>query len=276
MRKFSACVAVAAAAAVMGPSALAAKMTKVGSHHMKIVRHTVRPGMKAHIDALLPGATSTCPPGQMGGSYCVGAPDPDAVFETISINGIASEPVTTNSGDTLLVAFVQSSGPKTGGQSSTVSGGGLTWHRAAAENQAGGDSEVWFAFLSGRLTRQTITATAATKGFDENLTLVSFQNASGIGATGSFSSASGAPTGTITTTQANSWVWASGNDFGGAALRRPGAGQTALVQALDLTSKKTYWTQTTNSPTANAGTPVTINDTSPTGDPFNLVLVEIL
>jgi hypothetical protein len=113
-------------------------------------------------------------------------------------------------------------------------------------------------------------------GFDENLTLVSFQNAGGIGATGKFFSANGAPTGTITTTQANSWVWASGNDVGGAALRRAGPGQTAAVQALDLTSRKTFWTQTTNQPTANVGTPVTINDTAPTTDPFNLVLVEIL
>jgi len=286
MRKFGAFLAVAVAAAVIGPSALAATKTQAVTHHVEFVKHMVRHDghtLTANVvqehPALASLATSTCPPGQTGGSYCVGPPVPDTLYETISINGTASIPVTTHADDTLLVAFVQSDGPKTGGQSSTVSGGGLTWHKAAAENKGLGDSEVWYALLpafSTAAARETITATAAIRPFDENLTIVSFENASGIGATGGFFSAKGAPSGTITTTQANSWVWASGNDWGGAAIRRAGPGQTAVVQALDLTARKTFWTQTTNSPTTNAGTAVTINDTAPTADPFNLVLAEVL
>lgn len=43
-----------------------------------------------------------------------------------------------------------------------------------------------------------------------------------------------------------------------------------------MTDRKAFWLQTTNNPTANAGTKVTINDTAPTTDPFNLALVEVL
>jgi hypothetical protein len=201
---------------------------------------------------------------------------PDTLFETISTNGTASEPVTTNSKDTLLVAFVQADGPKAGGQSVTVSGGGLIWTKDASQNQGLGDAEVWSATLSHALSKQTITATAATKGFDVNLAIVSFQNASGIGARTTAFSSRGAPNATITTTQPNSWVWASANDWGGDAKRTVPSGQTAVIQVLDLTDRKAFWVQTTNNPTANAGTKVTINDTAPMTDPFNLALVEVL
>jgi hypothetical protein len=37
----------------------------------------------------------------------------------------------------------------------------------------------------------------------------------------------------------------------------------------------TYWVQRQNAATPAAGTSVTINDTAPTGDRYNLVVVEI-
>ena len=37
-----------------------------------------------------------------------------------------------------------------------------------------------------------------------------------------------------------------------------------------------YWVQTQNSPTLYSGTKVTINDTAPTGDRYNLSVVEVL
>jgi hypothetical protein len=201
---------------------------------------------------------------------------PDTLFETISTNGTASEPITTSSRDTLLVALVQADGPKSGGQTVTVSGGGLTWTRDAAQNKGLGDAEVWSATLSRPLSRQTITATAGSRGYDVNLAVVSFQNASGIGATTTAFSSRGAPGATLTTTQPNSWVWASANDWGGDSRRTAPFGQTAVIQALDLTDRKAFWVQTTNNPTATASTHVTINDTAPTTDPFNLALVEVL
>jgi hypothetical protein len=309
MRKFGAFSAVAAAAVVMAPAALAATVHQtvnshhLNNHHFLVVRQLPRTSMKAQTtlsgaqeamqpqlafaapsppvpsSAPLPTPSSgspTCPPGQTSGPYCVGPPVPDTLFETISTNGTASEPVTTNSRDTLLVALVQADGPKSGGQSVTVSGGGLTWTRDASQNKGLGDAEVWSATLSRPLSRQTITATAGSRGFDVNLAVVSFQNASGIGATSTAFSSRGAPSATITTTQPNSWVWASANDWGGDSRRTVPSGQTAVIQALDLTDRKAFWVQTTNNPTTNAGTRVTINDTAPTNDPFNLALVEIL
>ena len=298
MTKIGAFLAVAATAVVTGPAALAAtRHATVNSHHLDnhhflMVRQLPRASMKAKTTLSpaqqamrrqlasplppTPSTSSTCPPGQTTGAYCVGPPVPDTLFETIATNGTASEPVTANGKDTLLVAFVQADGPKTGGQSVTVSGGGLTWTRDASQNKGLGDAEVWSATLSHTLSRQTITAIAATKGFDVNLAVVSFQNASGIGATTTSSSSKGAPSATIMTTQPNSWVWASANDWGGDAPHTVPSGQTVVIQALDLTDKKAFWVQTTNNPTANAGTKVTISDTAPTTDPFNLALVEVL
>lgn len=271
MRKHGACVAVVAAAILIGPTALAAANTHHGKHHVIkhrviIVRHVIHHAA-AHFAACTPGSTIA--------NYCT-PPVVDTLYETFSSSTTASIPVSTSVANELLVAFVQSNGPKSGGQSSTVSGGGLTWTRVAAENQALGDAEVWYAIAPSKISRQTITATASNKGYDENMTVVTFKNATGIGAHGTFYSKSGKPSGTITTTQPYSWVWASGNDPGGASLRGVPSGQNAWVQVLDFTAKSTFWTQSTTNATTNMGTPVTINDTSPTTDPYNLVLVEVL
>jgi hypothetical protein len=151
---------------------------------------------------------------------------------------------------------------------------GLHWTKVASENQAGGDAEVWYAFTAPTIKMDKVTVTS--NGADVNLTVATFENAPGIGASGTFYSASGAPTGTITTTEPNSWVWASGTDPGGDAARKAGSGQNIWVQTLDLTAKKAFWVQSTTNPTTNAKTKVTINDTAPTSDPYDLVLVEIL
>ena len=51
------------------------------------------------------------------------------------------------------------------------------------------------------------------------------------------------------------------------------AGQVLVTQQTDSTD--TFWVQRTNNVTLPAGTTVTIKDTAPTADPYNLVLVEI-
>ena len=264
-RKYGASFAAAAAVALIGPGALAAAQTHHSRHHVVVLRHLIH-HIKAHF--------ATCPRGSTSPSYCT-PPAVDSLFETFSSSSSASIPVSTSIANELLVAFVQSNGPKTGGQSSTVSGGGLTWKKAASQNKALGDAEVWYALAPSKISKQTITATASIKGYDENMTIVTFKNASGIGASGTFFSTSGVPTGTIKTTHPQSWVWASANDAGAAALRKVPSGQNAWVQVLDFSAKSTFWTQSTINPTPNAGTSVTINDTAPTSDPFNLVLVEI-
>jgi hypothetical protein len=199
-----------------------------------------------------------------------------------SCNGLGGTSVTntdldTSGPDDLVVAYVSADGPTSGGQSVTVSGSGLTWTRVAAEHGALGDAEVWVANAGTKKT-VNVTAKASKKGYNLVLEDVSYKNATGIGASGTFYSTystSGAPTGTVKTTQGNSWVWAVGFDWLHAAKRTVGSGQTLFSQNLDK-ANNTYWVQSTTSPTPAAGTSVTINDTAPTTDPYDLVLVEIL
>jgi hypothetical protein len=95
------------------------------------------------------------------------------------------------------------------------------------------------------------------------------------GATGGGAAATGAPTASLTTTRAGSWVWAVGNDWDNAIARTVGAGQTKVDEYLAPVGD-TLWVQRQTSPTPLTGTTVTINDTTPTADRWNLALIEIL
>jgi len=70
---------------------------------------------------------------------------------------------------------------------------------------------------------------------------------------------------------------AAGNDGAHATARKAGAGQT--LDNEDLNTQSTFWVQSRTKAdpnAANGAASVTINDTAPTADPFNLVVVEIL
>ena len=96
-----------------------------------------------------------------------------------------------------------------------------------------------------------------------------------VGAIASANANSGAPTATLTTTRNNSWVFGVGNDYDNPIARTVGANQTLVHQYLTPTGD-TYWVQRQNSATPVSGTSVTINDTAPTTDRYNLSLCEIL
>jgi hypothetical protein len=101
-------------------------------------------------------------------------------------------------------------------------------------------------------------------------------NGSGaIGATKMANSSSGAPTANLVTTRANSWIFGVGNDYDNAIGRTTGAGQSLVHQYL-TTAGDTYWVQMQNNPTPASGTTVTINDTAPTTDRYNLSICEVL
>ena len=106
------------------------------------------------------------------------------------------------------------------------------------------------------------------------LNVVAFSNASGIGAVGGGNAFGGAPTAALTTTQANSWVFGVGFDWSQGLARKLGSGQTMVDQVLQPGG--TFWTQSQTAATAKSGTRVTINDTAPTTDYWNLAIVEIL
>jgi hypothetical protein len=102
-------------------------------------------------------------------------------------------------------------------------------------------------------------------------------NGSGaIGATNSANSNSGAPTATLTTTQNNSWIFGVGTDWDNPIARSVGPVQTMIHQDVSTSNGDTYWVQMQTSPTPLSGTSVTINDTAPTSDRYDLSIVEVL
>jgi uncharacterized protein (TIGR03437 family) len=96
-----------------------------------------------------------------------------------------------------------------------------------------------------------------------------------IGATGSGTGSAGAPKASLLTTRNNSWVVGVGDDPKSATSRTPLSGQTLVHQYLDPAGN-TYWVQMLSSATPLSGNSVTIGDSAPTTDPYNLAIAEIL
>ncbi|GAA4138244.1 galactose oxidase-like domain-containing protein [Leifsonia shinshuensis] len=189
---------------------------------------------------------------------------------TVAVGGL-----TTTGTNELLLAFISSDGGNAA-QIGSVSGGGLTWTLRQRANIQAGTAEVWQAVAPTPLSNVTVTATQKSGSWQSSLTVAGFLGAdSGAGAVTAANGSSGAPSATLTTTRAGSWVWGVGTDWTAARARTVGAGQTLVDQYLSP-SGDTYWLQRTNAPTAAAGTAVTINDTAPTTDLWDLALVEIL
>ena len=202
---------------------------------------------------------------------------------TAASTTVTSPSFSTSTGNELLLAFITTdylTGTNT--TVTNVTGGGLTWVMVVRSNGQSGDSEIWRAFATLPITGATVTATLS-QSVISSITVRSFQgvnttgtNGSGaIGATASKGALASAPSASLTTTQNASWVFAVGNDFDNAIPHTPGTGQSVVHQ--DLTSTgDTFWVQMQNGPTYTSGTPVTINDTAPTTDRWNLALVEVL
>jgi hypothetical protein len=204
---------------------------------------------------------------------------PITVDKTIFTDGsgtMTSPSLTTSGANDLLVAFVSSDGPAGAGQQAfTVTGAGLTWTLAKRSNAQPGDSEIWWARVSGTLNAQTVTAAPVAAGFHGSLTVVAFAKAAGIGGSAASSAASGAPDLAIPNTGAGSWVYAVGNDWDNAIARTPVSGQVLVHQRVDTSTGDTFWVQTTAAPNASAGT-VDIHDSAPTADLWNYAGIEIL
>ena len=194
---------------------------------------------------------------------------------------IATSAFSTTASNELLLAFVATDAISGTTTVSSIAGGSLTWQLVVRTNAQKGTSEVWRAFAAAPLSGITVTATLS-QSVSSSITVVSFKgvdtsgtNGSGaIGATKSASANPGAPTATLTTTRAGSWVFGVGNDWDNAIARTLGGNQTMVHQFLSSVGD-TYWVQRTTSPTPTSGTSVTINDTAPTGDRYNLSLVEV-
>ena len=73
-----------------------------------------------------------------------------------------------------------------------------------------------------------------------------------------------------------SLVFAAGNDWDRAAARKLPVGWVILDQWLSNGTGDTYWSQYMNHPTGKAGTRVSVRDTGPTNDQWNLAAVELV
>ncbi|HEV8279914.1 MAG TPA: hypothetical protein VGQ26_30075, partial [Streptosporangiaceae bacterium] len=191
---------------------------------------------------------------------------------------ITSPAFSTKQANELLEAFIATDGPGRGSSQtiSSVTGGGLTWTLRSRANSRPGTAEIWQAVAPAALSNVIVTATLSSGSYVGAITVVSFTgaNTSVNGATTSAGAASGAPTAPLTTTRANSWVFAVGNDYDNAIARTVGASQTLIDQYLASVGD-TYWVQRQNTTTSNSGTSVTMNDTAPASDQWNLALIEI-
>src|SRR5262245_46270700 len=195
---------------------------------------------------------------------------------------VTSPIFSTRGGNELLLALVATdflSGPNT--TVTGVSGAGLEWTLVGRTNVQPGPVEIWRAFAPAQLTGVQVTATLSQAVWSSmhvvsvsNVDTTGVNGAGAIGATASANAAAGAPSATLVTTRANSWVLGVGSDFDNAVARTPGPNQTLMHQLLSP-SGDAYWMQRTTTSIAAAGTSVTIDDTSPSGDRYNLFICEV-
>jgi hypothetical protein len=190
---------------------------------------------------------------------------------TASITGLS-----TAAANDLLLAFVSADGPSNQSQTAVVSGAGLTWTLVRRTNTQSGSAEVWQALAPTPLANASVQSVLSRSGYHQSLTLVVLSGASGIGASAGASAGAGAPTAQITTTRAGSWIFGVGNDYDSAIARTLGPGQTMVHQWVETTLGDTYWVQRATSPAGAVGSVVTVNDTAPTVDRWNLTAVEVL
>jgi hypothetical protein len=210
-----------------------------------------------------------------------GSPGPCFVMDVnVSADGHGTQTTpaftTTEAGEQLL-AFVGADGPPGAGhQSATVSGAGLTWTLVKRANTRSGDAEIWWATASKPLSGATVASTLSASGYDQSLTVISMEMSNGIGASATGGAASGAPSVSLKTTEDASLVFAVGNDYDKSVARALGTNQVMLHQYLDTATGDTYWSQYTGQITGSAGETVTMNDTAPTADQWNVAAVELL
>ena len=194
---------------------------------------------------------------------------------------IASPAFSTTAANELFLAFIATDRVSGTASVSSVTGASLTWQLVRRTNTQAGTAEIWGAFSPTTKTNVTVTATL-NQSVAAAITVVTFSGvdttgtsgSGAIGATASGSANPGAPTATLVTTRANSLVVGVGNDWDNGVARTLGPNQTAVSQYI-ATVGDTFWVQRTTATVPASGTSVTINDTSPSIDRYNLTICEI-
>jgi hypothetical protein len=199
-----------------------------------------------------------------------------ATHQSAASSSISSPSMTTSQAGELIVAFIMSDGSATTKQTiSSVTGGGLSWGRRQRSNARSGTSEIWQAVAPTAVSNMVVKANRGNGSYTGSIVVAAFTGASVDGATTAAAGSTGAPTATLSPTRTGSWVWGVGNDGRRAVARTVGANQTKADEYLAPVGG-TFWVQRQTAPsTSGSLTPVTINDTAPTNDRWNLALIEI-
>jgi RHS repeat-associated protein len=190
---------------------------------------------------------------------------------------VTSPGISTKVGGELLLAFVSASGLSGTPQTITgVTGAGLAWKKVARANTQAGTAEIWEAYAQTAVTGAAVTAALGSTGQDGAITVAAFSGAAPVvGAHVVASGISNNPAASLTTTEPHSLVWAAGEDPTHASTLTPASGQALVKQYADANVHATYWAQDTTTPVAAASTKVTMADTLPGSDHWNLAAVEI-
>ena len=211
----------------------------------------------------------TVVPGSAGGLSI------NASLAAIGHGAVTTSPFSTSRSGDVLVAFAALDGPSAGTQTTRVSGAGLTWHLVARAAAQPGDAEAWTARARGRLTRVRVTSTPSAGGFAQQLVVIALTGAASVGASARASASSGAPTVALRAKSAGSLTLADGADWDHATARTPAHGQSLLYQWVDAGDGDTFWVQGSAARSGAAGKRITLADTAPRSDEWNMVGVEV-
>lgn len=188
---------------------------------------------------------------------------------------VVSKSLSTSYAHELLLVCISADNigsPNTTVKSITNTGTALNWALVRRTNAQQGTAELWSATASSQVSGITVTATLS-QSVASSMTILGFPSGS-IGATGTGNANPGAPKASLTTTVNGSLVVGVGNDFDNPIARTLPSGQT-LVHQYFPPVQDTYWMQMLTAPVLLSGTTVTINDTGPATDRFNMSIVEI-
>ena len=199
---------------------------------------------------------------------------------TTSVEGtgtLTTQSFTTAEPGEQLFAFVSADGPAGAGkQTATVSGAGLKWKRVVLANSQSGDAEIWHAEAPTQLVNKTVKSKLKVTTYAHQLTVVAMQGSKGVGASAAAGAASGESAVSLTTQGEGSLVYGVGSDWTSATSRTLGSNQTLMRQGLDTADGKTFWSQFTSTFSGLPGSVVTLDDTAPTTDQWNMAAVEML
>lgn len=204
-----------------------------------------------------------------------------------SNTSIVSNALTTTVSNCLLIAFVTGNSAGNSGDVTSMTGAGVNWHKelscTGVNGGGNGFASVWYSLATGTITAQTVTAnwSPSTNGmiviFAFTGTIITgVDGANGIGASSASGASTGAPSKSLTTTADNSWVWAVFDDWTNNVTPTTPAGQTRQAINNNAGDGDTGWVQSQTNATSSSGTNVTINNTSPTTDVWNGVIIELM